>query len=491
MVKLMKIPETTRKSFPFFKKFGIYLFIPFFLILAYIYNNSSYPKYKVTAKVALKGVSAVSAADDIKSKYLVQKVLDEIPVQASFYEASSPKKELYGDSVPVKLIFKSVKDTDRDTWLELSTTGRQLELTDDDTVSYPKFNELISGAFGKFVMVRNPGYNARVKDFLIKLNAPDRLLDQYYNDLDAEPDNRTNILTVSLLSGNPQKGSDFLNTLFKIYGKADHGERLVEKPKTEDTTVKVSDDIAMLKKRAAALKSQIAALKYEIDHPKEEPIARTEDDIKQLKIFDDIKPYVEKTVDEFVQVPYADEIDDQFLRNDIKKYNQTELDKQHLLADDEHTSDQVVAINKKLMLLQSGIAEQIADLRDDVPAANASDPQNIAGILRSKESSLAGIEKRLETDVQQKAEIKTENTVVYSKASTPKLVVLDKPQDNVEYIPVNEGLSYSLALLAGLIISFILLMARRSKKIKRRNKLFDTEKLKETVNGLFVAKQID
>ena len=59
-------------------RFGLYLSVPAFLLIAYAYTSSVYPQYRVTAKIALKNADPESAIRDIKSKLLVQKALGNL-----------------------------------------------------------------------------------------------------------------------------------------------------------------------------------------------------------------------------------------------------------------------------------------------------------------------------------------------------------------------------------------------------------------------------
>ena len=126
-------------------RFGLYLAVPVFLIIAYVYTSSIYPQYRVTAKIELKNTTAASAISDIKSKYLVQKALNQLPFQASYYDAKSPKKEVYGDSLYTRLAFAHNRYAAAETWLSMEVQGaNSVALTRGDTSAYYEFNKSVS-----------------------------------------------------------------------------------------------------------------------------------------------------------------------------------------------------------------------------------------------------------------------------------------------------------------------------------------------------------
>ena len=165
--------STGNNARSFFKKYGLYLFIPLFLAIAYGYTATLYPQYKVTTVIALNGPSPVAVSNDIRSKRLVKVVLDQGPFRTSFYNAKFPKKEVYGDSVPVKFVFGRESNENVEATIAVDVTdSRQFTLTHVDTVEYHKFNEPISESYGKFTVLRNVGYNSASRHFLLSSMNP-------------------------------------------------------------------------------------------------------------------------------------------------------------------------------------------------------------------------------------------------------------------------------------------------------------------------------
>ncbi len=199
-------------------RFGLYLSIPAFLLIAYAYTSSIYPQYRITAKIALKNVTAESAISDIKSKYLVQKALNELSFQASYYDAESPKTEIYGNSLCARLVFAGYRYTNTETWLRLEVQGaNSVTLTHGDTSAYNEFNKPVNEFYGKFKIVHNQRAEYQHASYIVRIENPVRLLERYYNSLRVKTTGDDNTITVSVLSGNPKKGADFINKLLQLY----------------------------------------------------------------------------------------------------------------------------------------------------------------------------------------------------------------------------------------------------------------------------------
>ena len=204
-------------------RFGLYLSVPAFLMIAYAYTSSVYPQYRVTAKIALKNATAESAIDDIKSKYMVQRALNDLPFQASYYDAESPKTEIYGDSLYARLVFPGHHYGDAETWLRLEVQGaNSVILANGDTAAYYEFNKPVNESYGKFKILHNPGAEYQQAAYIVRVENPVRLLEQYYNSLRVKTTGADNAITVSVLSGDPKKGADFINKLLHLYNGGRH-----------------------------------------------------------------------------------------------------------------------------------------------------------------------------------------------------------------------------------------------------------------------------
>jgi len=482
-----------KKSRFLLRRYGLYLFIPVSLFIAYNYISSQLPKYKVTAKIALKAIPTDSAINVFKSKSLVTKALGQLPFQSSYYFADMPETEIYPDSSPVKLVVSRLNEGAQATWISVQVKGsKQFELTRGDTSEFYKFNTPINESYAKFTVSQNPAFKDVDKAVNIKIEPQAEVLNRFYNNLKVTPDNKENNLKVTVITGNAQKGVDFLNTLFKSYGNTIHQPAKAREVTTThyDTVVKPGRDVSAQKAKAVDLTRQIEDLKAQSANlANAAPVRRTSLDKGQAKIYRAVDSYIKKPIDEFVQVPYVDEIEDPDLNDQVSEFNEIELNRRRLTS-----ARQTDSINRKLMTLRSNIVERINSyLRSEGSASNrALSRNNILSLIQSKERQLAQLQKDIETvSAKSYAVVKTEKVTPAASPGTAGLVVLDKPEDNIQFVPVNSLLIYGIALIAGIFFPFAGWVIRSARRNSSSRKLLDKEKLSEKLNDIFAVKQID
>jgi len=204
------------------KKFGPYIFVPIFLLVAIIYINSTHPQYRVTAKIALKGVSPQNAISDLRSKNTVQKVMSQLPLQASYFDAESLRDEISADSLKARLVFDKTSHVKAETWIRFDLPGTDVfMLSYVDTTAWYEFGKHISESYGDFKVVRGAKYNNIPVSYMVRLQDPTTLFNQYNQNLRFSGDDDENSVTLSIRTGTPQKGVEFLNKMISLYRGGD------------------------------------------------------------------------------------------------------------------------------------------------------------------------------------------------------------------------------------------------------------------------------
>jgi len=225
-------PDEPSKLAVFFRRYWLFICVPLFLAGAYFYIHNLGPKYRVTAKVQLHGMDASAAINGIKSKPLVSKALSQLPFQVSFYNDTMPQKEVYPDSVPVKLVFSSITNTHPNAQIAFrATNGAQVAVTNGDTILNHNYHETITEPYGKFKVVQNPLAKPDDQTYIVKINDADEQAEHYFKNLRVEG-SRNGTLTVSLLTANGKKGTDFLAKLLHLYANQTHSALAVDKRET-------------------------------------------------------------------------------------------------------------------------------------------------------------------------------------------------------------------------------------------------------------------
>ncbi|MBS1529176.1 MAG: hypothetical protein JSU01_02615, partial [Bacteroidetes bacterium] len=332
----------------------------------------------------------------------------------------------------------------------------------------------------------------------VEMLARAQMVDILYNDLHVGTGHKQDVVQLALVTGNPRKGADILNSLIAIYGSTIRKDSGNTAPNTKtvtvvqyDTVKKPGKDVSALKARAADLTNRIASLKrQEQSAGAGVQVRKGGIDKNQAKIYQAVDSYIKQPIDQFVQVPYVDEIENPDLNDLVNEFNETELSRRHYTA-----QAQIDSMNRKLMTLRSNIVEQIrAYLRNDHSESTSRlSKRYYEDQIAASQHRLDDINKEISTSGAPGFTVVKSNkvkTVGVSPASSG-LVVLDKPEENVEFIPVNSAKIYVIAFLAGLlfpIAGWIIRVVHRSSSSRRPAQ---AAKLNGQINDLLHIKQID
>ncbi|WP_295672642.1 hypothetical protein [uncultured Mucilaginibacter sp.] len=489
----------------FVKRQWLFLFLPLFLAAAYFYTSSLITEYKVSSRIALKNLEGQTAASQLRSKALVGKALSQLSYQVSFYNDTAPQKEVFPDSVPLKLEFVNIPNSKPTGQMAVQALDNgQVALTNGDTIKNYAYRELISGPYGDFRVISNGGNKPDNQNYIVKINDSTQLYSHFYEGLQVEADQQGNGLTVSITDPNAQKGVVFLQTLFKVYNGLNQ-QKITSEIYTETAPVKSRNNaetkapqsLAALHEKARNLNEEISTLKARmLTLPKggaKDEITSTHD---QAKIYREMSPYIKKPVKEFVQVPHANEVNDADLDEEVSQYNEAQSYRRELMNNGQHNKAQIDSLNRRLAVLQSEIVLKLNKDIKDTPEGHHADPNPSAlkEKIASKQELLAAVNKEI-ARADQKPEVKTTAKltapakIVAENVAEPALVIVSGPEKNIAVLPPNYLLYYSSALLAGLFVPFFAWAARRMGRA--RPGLIDKEKLAEKLQDIFAVKQID
>ncbi|MGZ3777487.1 MAG: hypothetical protein ACXVI9_07830 [Mucilaginibacter sp.] len=450
------------------------------MLIAYSFINSSSTQYKTTAKIALRNISTDSAARNIKSKYLVEKTLDKLHYQVSYYDSAEPNKEISGDKLPIQLLFNPADKIKQEVSLSLRVTGTEtFELNHVDTVLSRRFNEPVDEYYGRFSVVHTTGEKYRHASCIIKLHNPEKLVSQYFNSLDVKVSG-DKTLTLEVSAADPEKSAAFLDKLIALYGI---GTVVINKELPDKSAGNSSKQIELLIRKADSIKSRIVKLSAINKAPQASHVVKPVDS-KQLKIYRVIKPYVEAPARQFVQIPYTEEVNDLRLRKLLDQYNVLELKKQHILADKRNDSAIILQADNDLATYRNAIIP-VLDQDKQNPTSNFNN-REIEDSLKALRFSLAMVRSDMQT--LKKEHLTTAYTGLPGKAG---IVVLENPKDNIETLSLNPFWVYMLAVIAGLLIPIVWWVIREPKGNILPSNLFNQQKLIERINDLFAVKQID
>jgi hypothetical protein len=370
----------------------------------------------------------------------------------------------------------------------------------------------VSEPYGKFRVIPRRGLKPDNQNYIVRINDMSELLDRVYNDMKVRVDRQNNVLAVNVVSGNANNGVDLIKKLIRLYNWAHRGtatSAAVEKLETKEAagpqTHKQDANIAALRAKADRLRSEISSLEARKDNPsandEDQSVTSTTD---PAKMYQEMKSFVRKPVTEYVQVPHQDEIDDPDLNDNVAEYNDAQSYRHTLISNSQKNKGQIDSINRRLMVLQSQIVQELnADIKD-APAHHIRrrKPTDIKVLIREKRDELAKVDIDISNarkaglkPVAKTAKIRHPKTKHLAPPSgqiaAPALAILDKPENNIKLIHPNYFLIYALAILFGLCIPVGWLAIRKIWNIGSNHTIVEKERITERIQDIFSVKQID
>jgi hypothetical protein len=193
----------------------------FFLAAASVYLIFT-PNYKVTTRIVLNSnQNPEGVIQNIKSKVLLEKVIDQLPLRVSYYYKERAKEaEIPPDSLPIKFIFFKKPAADSSAEMKVTVVdNRQYKILEDKTYMPFFFNQKVDFySFAKFKVVKGPAFNTHIKPVILRINNADELLEEYYKNLDAKfVGDDQKIIELSLVTNSLKKGKSFLDKLVEVY----------------------------------------------------------------------------------------------------------------------------------------------------------------------------------------------------------------------------------------------------------------------------------
>ncbi len=234
-----------------------------FLMAASVYLIFAPATYKITTRVVLNNnQSPEEVINNIKSKVLVQKVINQLPLLISYYyKGRSKETEIPQDSLPIKFIFSKKPADDSSAKIKVTVVdNRQYKILEDKTYMPFFFNQRVDFySFAKFKVIKGPAFNTHIKPVILKINNANELLEEYYGNLDAEfVDDNHKIIELSLITSSLKKGKNFLDKLVEVYNISYNIANVPGKIRINRSgnIQEISDELTILKAKAEMFKDQ-------------------------------------------------------------------------------------------------------------------------------------------------------------------------------------------------------------------------------------------
>ena len=435
---------------PFRKEYRFYASVLLFMLLASVYLYIKGTSYKISYAIHVNhpGIPLDAIYSKIKSKPLVQKTIDHLPFEVNYYSANAPHKEIYGSALPVKVIINNpvAKRYEHDLLLN-PVSSHSYSIDHEDTVQFYEIGEPVKRYYGNFKVVKGLSFKSHFDPLIFRFNQPDAVFASFYQNLLIDSDSHAKTIILSIITTHPLKGEDFLNELIQQYN-ADN--------QVPGQTYNYEDSLKLIEQKLASLKLA------------RKPVTVSSPSKQQLKTLEVIRPYVEKPANQFIQVPYTDEVENAALKNSLEKFNKTQLDKQHFLAATKVDDLAVANADKKLSVLRTEILDLLNNKHADI---------NDEHLLKQSASRYAGL------------------IAIQSVKKTVKnagaISIPDKDDVQIEIAGASFVEVYVCAMLLGLLIPLVFAFIANLDLTMMRGTRFNSQTLAEKLKILFGLSQID
>lgn len=467
------------------------------LTIAHLYLRYSTPVYSVKATILIKDESGADLANSsvfsdiatlkasksfsnevliIKSKGLMERVLQELGLEVSYYgEGRIKSPELYGSRSPIKVVLARIDSAGlgRSFIVEVEDNNNFSIWEGDSKVSTHKFGEQIAKKYASFTIVADSDVtNDKGRRILVRFNNLSKIANIYSKQLGVRSVNDfATVMELSLTDPIPAKGKDILNKLIEVYNRESINEKNLAVTKTiqfiDDRLVYLTGELSDVEKEVEQYlqnnkiidQTASGGLYLNTAHGLNQQI--TENEIK-LDILSSVESYIQKEENKFELVPTSLDIADPTLGGLISNFN--ELQNQHRRLGRSVTESNPVLrnVNEQLETLRINILENIGNIREGLLVvrrnlqANANQFETRVRQVPSMQRNLQeisrqqGIKEGLYLYLLQKRE-----EAALSQAITPSNSrVIDPATAGGSPIEPQSTNIYLMALMAGLAIPF-------------------------------------
>ncbi len=482
------------------------------LITAYFYNWYSTPIYFTSCTVLIKDDKQKYNGNDlltqlntfntdggieneigiIRSRQLIHKSLEELDFEKNYFLRGDIKtSELYTDS-PIKLV--------QDTLYPIAySTTINLQIIDDkkyklsyshpsgEQIGYYLFGKRINTKIGEFRIdktenfddkaYKNPKFEKR--NLILRLNSLDNLTDNYQAAIKVDKvSKQASILQISMQGPVPIKSQDFLNKLCEVYVKK--GVEL--KNEYAVNTLKFIDDqLGLLTNDIDANEADVEEFRVRrgvTDLSVEatsylEAVKNFDNKISELQVQVKFLDYLEKYVGSGNGVsgnisPASILVSDPLLQSLVIKLNDLENKRKAQQNMAKPDNPIMVSLNIEIQNTRAALLENIKSIRNGLKAS-LNEALSQKGQVQGRLRLLPGAQRELQTMLRGSNIKETLYTYLLQKRAETAILLASTTADNRVIDPARtffkplkpvKSLSYSIALILGLVIPGMIIYAR-------------------------------
>ena len=496
-------------------------FLPVFILSlavalfgAYIYLRYATPIYRASGTILIKnnqtgggqssdtklnqlflndGVQNIqNEIEVLKSKPLMQRVVDTLQLQVSYYAVGKIKSPNIYKQGPFLLKVFKLADSAKSFSLSVKFFNNS-QFTVNDEKTHFGFGELFENRYGVFKLDRNY-FTGLGKEYTVNWKPTKQVASEFAAGIAVTPKPGTGILQISLETTNPRMSSDIINQLMVEYGEQTKEEKNKEARQTLsfidirlDTLQNEIDDIQRVilnLKRKYNLIVPDAQMQTYMDNITESQKGINEQGL-QMNIASMIEDYLKDKQNEFNTVPSPLTLSDPSLSGFILEYNKSQLERKRLIDANVPVNNPLVKENEDLIeKLRTNILQSIHNIKSSVNvtvntlAGRSSLAESQIKLLPSQLKELADIQTRLKskTDLYEFLMGRREETSISLASTTPNSKIIDQAFASSAPVKPNKRSIQLLAILVGIGLPalFIFMLEVVNDKVSTR---YDIEKI--------------
>jgi len=483
------------------------------LLAAYIYLRYSIPVYSVNGTMLIKSEKGGSSGDRfedlfgnskaeniqneieiLKSKPLMQRVVDSLDLQFSYYATGKIKSINIYRQAPFRLSILSLADSGRALSFEIEYIDDTRARINDEQII--QFGKLFNNKSGTFLLTKIHAANNGAK-YQVNWQPSISAAAGYAGALTINPKiPGTGILRINMLTANPYMGADIVNKLMEEYSSYNIeqkqqsseqiltfiDERLADYGKKLDSVQKLYLDYQV---RNNLINEGAQTGKYFEIISESDKATNTEN--IQLNMAGMIDDYLADKKNEYtkVVVPSSLGVGDATLNQLVTAYNTAQIERKALLdANIPVGNPAVVQVNGQIEQLRISIRENLKNIKTSANAVinkysqrtNISEDQLRA--MPAKVIELAELKRQVETvqNLYRFLQEKKEETAISRASTISSSGIIDKSIANRNPVKPNRKAIQIMAIVIGLGLPALLIFIGEilNDKVTTR---FDIEKL--------------
>jgi tyrosine-protein kinase Etk/Wzc len=465
---------------------GAFLYLRYYAVPNYIVYSTLLIKddksgQSVASTDALNDLSAFKSTRNIdneteviKSKSLMRRVVSELGLVTSYYvEGRIRDKEIYGNSVPIKLIASELRNNVPSITLTFyPKSDSTFELDDYTGHTILKFGQLINKPYGSFTIISTVRRNAIGTKIIIRFKDIQQVADYYNAAIGVQPINKNaSILYLTLTDPLPDKAKDVVNKLMEVYNREaiedknlmatntlkflderlrylttdlSNTERIVEKYKSHNGLTDITTQASNYTEQASNYNTQLSEWAV------------------QIEVLGSIEKYLQSDAERSSIVPSTLGIKDETLLILINQFNGLQIERERMLRTTQPSNPLVQNMNEQLIKLRLRILENLRNIKRGLQITSNNLQANV-GQFQSRIKKVPSMEREL-LQINRQQSIKQniysyllqkrEETAISLAATASVARVLDPAMGGNYPISPNGQVIYLMSLLLGLGLPF-------------------------------------